>query len=111
MQQLPREIEERREPRHPVLLPGEVRQATGRTSAVLGDISAHGCCITGYTGCVSLNAPIHIRPRGLEPMLAWVRWVRGDEIGCEFTRALYGPVLDYLVARHGIPVELESRAA
>lgn len=101
----------RREQRHAVSLPGEIRQAVQRSRATLVDISAHGCCITGYDGYVSLNAPIHIRPAGLEPMLAWVRWLRDGEIGCEFARTLYGPVLDRLIAHHGCPVELYGQAA
>ena len=111
MERLPSRRNDRRETRHDIELPGELRQRADRTNAVLCDISAHGCCISGFEGYVSLHAPVHIRPRGMEPMLAWVRWLRGDEIGCEFARALYGPVLDYLVARHGIAVELEACAA
>jgi hypothetical protein len=102
---------DRREERHSVSLPGSIRQSVNRSQAIITDISAHGCCISGYIGPVSLNAPVHIRPEGLEPMLAWVRWSRGGVIGCEFARGLYGPVLDFLLARHGCPVELDARAA
>jgi|KBSSwiStaDraftv2_1062776.scaffolds.fasta_scaffold18538_6 hypothetical protein len=111
MERLPSSRDDRRETRHEIKLPSELRQRSSRARAVLSDISAHGCCISGYEGHVSLHAPVHVRPQGMEPMLAWVRWKRGDEIGCEFARALYGPVLEHLVACHGTPVEIEARAA
>lgn len=96
--------------RHPVAAPASVL-TPALPGAMLVDISSHGCRITGSIGPVTVGAPISLRPVGLPPMTAWVRWSLSGEIGLEFARPLPASVVDHLAAAHAFPVELDMRAA
>jgi hypothetical protein len=64
----------------------------------LRDVSATGCRFTSYAHPV-IGQRIWISLPGLESLVATVRWVRGNDCGCQFERALYPAVLDSIVQR------------
>ncbi len=64
----------------------------------LRDVSATGCRFTSYAHPV-IGQRIWISLPGLESLTATVRWVAGNDCGCEFERALYPAVLDSIVQR------------
>jgi len=66
----------------------------------LRDVSATGCRFTSYARPV-VGQRIWISLPGLESLAATVRWITGNDCGCQFDRALYPAVLDTIMQRLG----------
>ncbi|TXC73819.1 PilZ domain-containing protein [Sphingorhabdus soli] len=66
----------------------------------LRDVSATGCRFTSYVQ-PAIGQRIWISLPGLESLAATVRWVTGNDCGCEFDRALYPAVLESVMMRIG----------
>ncbi len=70
------------------------------TMVSLRDVSATGCRFTSYVQ-PAVGQQIWISLPGLESLGATVRWVMGNDCGCEFNRALYPAVLESVMVRIG----------
>lgn len=77
----------RREPRHPTCFEATLEFSNGTyASALLADVSLHGCCVRTDADSLRQGAFVSIG-LGAEPkMPAIVRWVRGNAAGMEFLR-------------------------
>jgi len=77
----------RREPRHSTCFEATLEFSNGSyASALLADVSLHGCCIRTDADWLRQGAFVSIG-LGAEPkMPAIVRWVRGNAAGMEFLR-------------------------
>jgi hypothetical protein len=77
----------RREPRHSTCFEATLEFSNGTyTSALLADVSLHGCCIRADADSLRQGAFVSIG-LGAEPKIpAIVRWVRGNAAGMEFLR-------------------------
>lgn len=64
----------------------------------LRDVSATGCRFTSYARPV-VGQRIWISLPGLESLAATIRWISGNDCGCEFERALYPAVLETILQR------------
>lgn len=92
--------------RTPVRMPASCRSSTGlRDEGWLEDISAVGCCFVTRAMCFKVGSHIVLRPGGLEGITGIVRWVHANRCGVEFSRPLYGAVLDHLCAQFAKPGE------
>ncbi|WP_274378218.1 PilZ domain-containing protein [Novosphingobium pentaromativorans] len=92
----------RRYIRRPVSMSVQCRTHTGmRDRGVISDISIEGCCIRPRSLFFKVGTRVMIRPEGMEVLTGVVRWNKDDVAGIEFDRPMYGPVVDYLVLRHG----------
>lgn len=92
----------RRAVRQPIALAVQCRTQSGlRDRGEISDVSTEGCCLRLRGVYFRVGARVILKPDGLESFSGVVRWVRGDLAGVEFDRALYGPVIDHLVAIHG----------
>lgn len=63
---------------------------------VIEDVSQSGFRIVGKAQ-VDPEAPLHIRLPGIQPLSASVRWISGEEAGCEFDAPLHVSVFEHLV--------------
>lgn len=89
-----------------VRMPASCRSSTGlRDEGWLEDISAVGCCFVTRATCFKAGNHVVLRPGGLEGITGIVRWVRANRCGIEFSRPLYGAVLDHLCAQFAQPGE------
>lgn len=83
-----------------VRMPASCRSSTGlRDEGWLEDLSAVGCCFVTRATCFKAGSHVVLRPGGLEGITGLVRWVRANRCGIEFSKPLYGAVLDHLCAR------------
>ena len=102
----------RRSQRHPVLLASRCRTQTGlRDVGTISNISPEGCCVTTKALFVNVEMRVLVKPDGMEGLTGIVRWIVGNRAGIEFDSPLYGPVVEYLVSRHGTgrPIEISPR--
>lgn len=89
-----------------VRMPASCRSSTGlRDEGWLEDISPVGCCFVTRAMCFKVGSHIVLRPGGLEGITGVVRWVQANRCGVEFSRPLYGAVLDHLCAQFAKPGE------
>ena len=79
----------RRERRHPTHFEAIVTTSRGsRFSALLADVSLHGCCVQADAGALRQGAFVSIGLSEESMLPAIVRWVRGQAAGMEFLRAV-----------------------
>ncbi len=91
--------EQRDDDRRPVSAAISFRQPGRKGNMVsLRDVSATGCRFTSYARPV-VGQRIWISLPGLESLAATIRWISGNDCGCEFDRALYPAVLETIVQR------------
>jgi hypothetical protein len=64
----------------------------------LRDVSATGCRFTSYVR-PAIGQRIWVSLPGLESLGATVRWIAGNDCGCEFDRGIHPAVLDSLLQR------------
>ncbi len=94
-------LEQRDDNRRLVSASISFRQPGRKASTVsLRDVSATGCRFTSYVQ-PGIGQRIWISLPGLELLGATVRWVAGNDCGCEFDRALYPAVLESVMMRMG----------
>lgn len=77
----------RREPRHATCFEATLEFSNGSyASALLADVSLHGCCVRTDADWLRQGAFVSIGLGGEPKMPAIVRWVRGNAAGMEFLR-------------------------
>lgn len=87
----------RRSQRFLLALPARLRLPGGPSEPVLiTDISEHGCRIECWGLSVARGDAVILRPEGLEPLHGTICWIKGAQIGINFGRSLYGPVVEHL---------------
>lgn len=85
----------------------QCRTQTGlRDSGQISNISPEGCCVQICGLAFRLGSRVLLRPEGMEGLTGVVRWIAGDAAGVEFDQPLYGPVVEHLIRRHGVAVEV-----
>ena len=100
----------RQSQRLPVSAAVRVKGSAGLAhEGTLSNISAEGCCVS-FTGTMpDRGALVVLRLEGLEGLDCTVRWSRDRQVGLEFRRRLYGPVVEHLRARHGHAVQVGGK--
>lgn len=77
----------RREPRHATCFEATLEFSNGSyASALLTDVSLHGCCVRTDADTLRQGAFVSIGLGAESKMPAIVRWVRGNAAGMEFLR-------------------------
>lgn len=74
----------------------EVRQGTRRWQvARLEDLSERGFRLSLFHG-PSPSMPVSLRIPGMQLLTAYIRWIEGDTVGCEFAAPLHVAVFEHL---------------
>ncbi|WP_374528673.1 PilZ domain-containing protein [Novosphingobium sp.] len=74
----------------------EVRQGTRRWQvARMEDLSERGFRLSMFNS-PSIDLPVSIRIPGMQLMVAYIRWIDGDTVGCEFSSPLHVAVFEHL---------------
>ncbi|PLK27677.1 PilZ domain-containing protein [Novosphingobium sp. TH158] len=91
----------RRSRRFVLAMPARLRLPGGPGEPVLvTDLSEHGCRIECWGMALAEGDRVILRPQGLEPLYATIRWIKGARLGLVFSRPLYGPVIEHLARCH-----------
>lgn len=98
---MPDTVNPRRSERQQVTLAVQCRTLSGmRDTGEISDITAEGCCLRTRSLFFRPGTRLIVKPQGMEGMSGVVRWVRGDQSGIEFDRALYGPIVDFIAQQN-----------
>ncbi|MEZ5737842.1 MAG: PilZ domain-containing protein [Novosphingobium sp.] len=83
--------------RETVTLQCEVRQGTRPwKSVLLEDISRFGFRVAWVPG-FHTDTPLRIRISGMQVLTAYIRWKKGETLGCEFGSPLHIAVFDHIL--------------
>lgn len=99
--------DQRRLPRHQVLLPGRCRWTYEKADVTIVDINQHGCRIAARLSWIQPHCIVRLKPKGLDVIDASICWGRKSEFGLKFLRPLYEPVVLHLAGQHAPPATLE----
>ncbi len=92
-------MEERRDERHGITVPGRYRTGSGMAVEVtLRDLSRGGCQIHDRLGRLSVEQFLTIRIGPIGPIDSRVRWLDGRVAGIRFDQPLADSVLDHICA-------------
>jgi len=77
--------------------PVQFRNKRGLASSVwMVNLSPSGCQVQLQFGRLVPGEPVTIRPVGFENIAGYVRWVKGDRAGIEFTPPLHASVAAHI---------------
>ena len=97
-------VDERRETRTPVSMPGRCRHGAARWAYVhLDNLSSKGCCFSNFGLPIREDGEIVVSLAGLaglQGLTGKVRWISYPNMGVEFDRSLYAPILEHLCRNH-----------
>lgn len=92
-----REVNERADPRHSVVIVGKVFTQGGSREAIVADLSSTGCRFDDYSGRgVTQGMHLTIKIGTVGPLPGIVRWVDGTSVGVQFDAALHPSVLEHI---------------
>jgi len=89
----------RRDERHDIAIYGRFRYAGRNYDVPLLDLSETGARFYDKYGSLESDTVLNLRIDEMGPFQATVRWRKGDYVGVQFERPLYGPVMDYIIAK------------
>ena len=89
--------DERLSARHPVRMRATVRYGTLVRRVSLTDLSIGGFRISLDHQLVP-GAPLELRMKGLAPLIGFVVWQDGDQVGCRFAADLHPALVDAAIA-------------
>ena len=97
----PKSNQARAAQRNEISLGARLRTISGlRDSALLTNISTHGCSLSSQGLLLDVGKRVIIQPSGLEGIPSIVRWVNGHRAGLEFVSPLYAPIVEDLNRRN-----------
>ena len=92
--------EVRRDPRHPVAIPGRYRRGAGRpTDVQFLDLSRSGCRFFDKFGTLKVGSQITLKIGTFGPIVSTIIWRRDGYVGVAFEPPLHDAVLDHITAR------------
>lgn len=72
------------------------KRGTAPTVTML-DLSPSGCQVLLQGGRLITGEPVIVRPEGFVEIAGFVRWIKEDRAGIEFTAHLHPSVVDHLI--------------
>jgi hypothetical protein len=101
-------FQDREAERRDVAMAARCRTFSGlRHTALLTDISTHGCCVTCQGLLFAVGTRLVIQPEGMEGIAGVVRWIAKDRAGVEFDVPLYPPIVEHLSRQHPADVRAD----
>ncbi|MGB3740389.1 MAG: PilZ domain-containing protein [Pontixanthobacter sp.] len=93
----------RRDPRHPVAIPGRYRRGAGLpTDVQFLDLSRSGCRFFDKFGNLKVGSEITLRISTFGPIVSAIRWRKDSYVGVAFEPPLHEAVLDHITAQFPI---------
>ena len=93
--------DDRREDRLKIILSGHCSDGAGRrSSALISDLSTHGCKVRTSPTLLHKDATVWIKLGSRDPLEAHVRWHKADFAGVEWENSLHPAILDHIYAAH-----------